>query len=48
MLSPNLANLNRDAFLLDEELESTVQLAAHLGESGLDELHLDEDNNDAA
>ena len=48
MLSPNLAQLNHDAFVLDEQLESTVQLAAHRGESSLDELHLDEDNNDEA
>ena len=48
MLSPTLAELNRDAFVLDEQLESTVQLAAHRGESSLDELHLDEDNNDEA
>jgi hypothetical protein len=40
MLSPNLARLNRDAFVLDEALESTVRLEEHRGESDLAALDL--------
>ena len=40
MLSPNLAQLNRDAFVLDEALESTVRLEEHRGESDLAALDL--------
>jgi hypothetical protein len=40
MLSPNLAHLNRDAFVLDEALESTVHLEEHRGESDLAALDL--------
>ena len=34
MLSPNLAQLNRDAFVLDEA-ETTVRLDEHRGDSDL-------------
>lgn len=40
MLSPNLAELSRDAFVNDTALESTVALNHHRGESNLDELDL--------
>ena len=48
MLSPTLVQLNRDAFVLDEQLESTVELSAHRGESGLDELDLGVEDSDQA
>lgn len=48
MLSPNLAQLNRDAFVIDEALESTVRLEEHRGDSGLDELDLGQDDAAAA
>jgi hypothetical protein len=38
MLSPRLAELHRDSFVSDDGLQSTVDLAAHRGDSGLDEL----------
>jgi hypothetical protein len=44
MLSPNLAQLNRDAFVLDDALESTVRLEQHRADSNLDELDLGEEN----
>ena len=40
MLSPRLAELHRDAFVLDDTEQSTVDLAAHRGDSSLDELYL--------
>ena len=40
MLSPRLTQLNRDAFVLDEALESTVRLEEHRGDSDLAELDL--------
>jgi len=40
MLSPNLAQLNRDAFLLDEPLRSTVRLEQHRADSDLTDLDL--------
>jgi hypothetical protein len=43
MLSPRLVELNRDAFVVDRGIESTVDLAAHRGASALDELELGED-----
>jgi hypothetical protein len=42
MLSPRLAALHRDAFVLDADDETTVDLAAHRGESSLDVLDLEE------
>ena len=35
MLSPRLVELNRDAFVCDDATQSTVDLAAHRGESRL-------------
>jgi hypothetical protein len=43
-LSPNLAQLNRDAFVLEEPQHSTVRLEQHRGDSNLDELDLGEEN----
>jgi hypothetical protein len=43
MLSPALVALNRDAFVLDERIETTVDLEAHRASSDLDELALDEE-----
>ena len=44
MLSPALAALNRDAFIIDQGVETTVDLAEHRAASDLDELALgDED-----
>jgi hypothetical protein len=48
MLSPNLAQLNRDAFVLDDALESTVRLEEHRGDSDLGELDLGEEDASAA
>ena len=42
VLSPNLAQLNRDAFVVDEALESTVRLDEHRSASDLAELDLGE------
>jgi hypothetical protein len=41
MLSPNLAQLNRDAFVVDEA-ESSVRLEEHRGDSDLNDLDLGE------
>jgi len=43
MLSPRLAEVNRDAFVSDDATHSTVDLAAHRGESGLDDLDVGDD-----
>jgi hypothetical protein len=43
MLSPNLAQLSRDAFVVDEA-ESTVRLDEHRGDSDLTDLDLGEPN----
>jgi hypothetical protein len=43
MLSPRLAELHRDTFVIDDAGASTVDLAAHRGDSTLDELDLDLD-----
>ena len=45
MLSPRLAELNRDAFVIEDRDQSTVDLAAHRGESSLDELDLGDDQD---
>jgi hypothetical protein len=42
MLSPRLAALHRDAFVLDQTLETSVELAAHRAESDLADLDLRE------
>jgi hypothetical protein len=47
MLSPRLVALHRDAFAIDDAPQSTVDLAAHRGESRLDELDLGEQDADA-
>ena len=43
MLSPRLATLNAAAFVTDDEIETTVDLSAHRGESALDDLDLGDD-----
>ena len=48
MLSPNLAQLNRDAFVLDQPQHSTVRLDEHHRDSDLDELDLGDDDQDPA
>ena len=48
MLSPNLAQLNRDAFVLDEPSQSTVRLNEHRRDSDLAELDLGEEETSAA
>ena len=40
MLSPRLAELNRDAFVIEDTAQSTVYLDAHRGDSSLSELDL--------
>ena len=47
MLSPALADLNRDAFITDEHTASTVDLDAYRAASDLDELDLDEPGSEA-
>jgi hypothetical protein len=48
MLSPALVALHRDAFVLDDAIETTVALAEHRGASGLDDLDLGDDDLDPA
>jgi hypothetical protein len=48
MLSPRLADLHRDAFVLDDGPQSTVDLAAHRGELSLEDLDLGEHDSEAA
>jgi hypothetical protein len=48
MLSPRLAALHRDAFVFDQPLETTVELAAHRAESDLDDLDLGDDTDAGA
>jgi hypothetical protein len=43
MLSPALVALNRDAFVIDERVETTVDLDRHRAASDLDELGLDDE-----
>jgi hypothetical protein len=43
MLSPALAALNRDAFVIDHSVETTVDLDGHRAASDLDELALDDE-----
>ena len=48
MLSPALVALNRDAFVIQDDRETTVDLAGRHTSSSLDELGLDELNSEAA
>ena len=49
MLSSALVALNRDAFVVDKSLQTTVDLDCHRATSDLDELALgDEPDNEAA
>jgi hypothetical protein len=48
VLSPRLAARNADAFLAEERAETTVDLAAHRGQSTLDDLALADENPAAA
>ena len=43
MLSPQLATLHRDAFVFDERVESSVEVAAHRGKFDLADLGLGAD-----
>jgi hypothetical protein len=47
MLSPRLATLHRDTFVFDEQVETTVELMAHRGESDLAHLDLGDDTEPA-
>ena len=44
MLSPALVALNRDAFVIDEHADTTVDLEAHRAASDLDDLLLEDDH----
>src|SRR4051794_2584454 len=48
ILSPRLTALNRDAFVDDAGIQSTVDLNAHRADADLDELDLGDDSADAA
>ena len=48
MLSPALVALNRDAFVLQDERETTLDVAGRHAASSLDDLDLDELNSAAA
>ena len=48
MLSPALVALNRDAFIIGEPAETTVDLDGHRAASNLDELALDDESGAAA
>jgi hypothetical protein len=43
ILSPRLVELNKDAFVFDDGVESSVDLAAHRADSDLDDLELGDD-----
>ena len=43
MLSPALVALNRDAFVLDERVETTVDLDGHRAASDLEDIALDDE-----
>jgi hypothetical protein len=43
MLSPGLVSLNRDGFVVDHSVETTVDLHGHRAPSGLDDLVLGEE-----
>jgi hypothetical protein len=44
MLSPALAALNRDAFVIDHSVETTVDLEGHRATCDLDDLALDDES----
>jgi hypothetical protein len=48
ILSPRLVELNKDAFVFDAGIESSVDLKAHRADSELDELDLGDDEHAAA
>jgi hypothetical protein len=48
ILSPRLVELNKDAFVFDGGVESTVDIDAHRADSDLDDLDLGEDDDAAA
>ena len=48
MLSPTLVALNRDAFVLDDGIETTVALAEHRGDSTLAHVDLGDELDEAA
>jgi hypothetical protein len=48
MLSPRLAELHRDAFVIDDAEQSSVDLEAHRGDSSLDDLDLGDTEDLAA
>lgn len=48
MLSPALVALNRDAFVVEERAQSTVDLQAHRAACDLDELALGHEPDAAA
>jgi hypothetical protein len=48
ILSPRLTALNRDAFVPDADIESTVDVAAHRADADLDDLDLGSDSSEAA
>ena len=48
ILSPRLVELNKDAFVFDAGIESSVDLDAHRADSDLDELDLGDDGDAAA
>ena len=43
MLSPALVALNRDAFAIDESVETTVDLDGHRAASDLEDIALDDE-----
>jgi hypothetical protein len=47
MLSPALVDLDRDVFLIEDECETTVDLAGRHTASSLDDLDFDELNGAA-
>jgi len=48
ILSPRLVELNKDTFVFDTGIESSVDLDAHRADSSLDELDLGDDEHAAA
>jgi hypothetical protein len=48
ILSPRLVELNKDTFVFDTGIESSVDLDAHSADSNLDELDLGDDQHVAA
>ena len=48
ILSPRLIELNKDAFVFDDGVESSVDLATHRADSDLDDLELGDDGDAAA